>query len=420
MKIGFYGATGSSDFGDYAMMIHNIQEMLLKRNDCEFYIFTPDKYLTLQNMVNNLIDIKNIYKMHVVQEPRFSESKIDKIYNYIGRITGNEKIIKRKRKSIENKYRKFVCGDEHLICEEVLDTIMNIDVFVFNGGGYLQRGWAESNYSFSMAAILAHRYGKEVYFLGNSIGPMGKYEMVLSDMLPCVKQLMVRDGKDYSVKVLEKHGFLDYINGPDDLSFVNDNYESEPIYSNYVLIEVMILICNAQNGEDYVLNQILQFINSVIEEGKDVVLISFDVNDSYASRYINFLHQHISNTNKIHIECNNMSMYRIFSLYKYCDFSLSFKYHPVILALGSNKPFIGVICDNDGYYEGKLKGACNNFDVPWENHIIHINDIHDEILIKMYCQIKNETYIVDISQKIYLESVRNDFLLRILYGSDNK
>ena len=25
MRIGFYGATGSNDFGDYAMMIHNIQ-----------------------------------------------------------------------------------------------------------------------------------------------------------------------------------------------------------------------------------------------------------------------------------------------------------------------------------------------------------------------------------------------------------
>ena len=43
MKIGFYGATGSNDFGDWAMMVHNINQILLRRKDAKVYIISPNK-----------------------------------------------------------------------------------------------------------------------------------------------------------------------------------------------------------------------------------------------------------------------------------------------------------------------------------------------------------------------------------------
>lgn len=69
MKIGLYGATGSRDFGDYAMMIHNIQDIWNFDEDIEFFIITPDKYVTLQNLIDNLLDVSRINHVHLVCEP---------------------------------------------------------------------------------------------------------------------------------------------------------------------------------------------------------------------------------------------------------------------------------------------------------------------------------------------------------------
>ena len=106
-------------------------------------------------------------------------------------------------------------------------------------------------------------------------------------------------------------------------------------------------------------------------------------------------------------------MYEMFGLYRYCDFSISFKYHPVILALGSNKPFIGIICDADGYYEGKLKGACENLGVSPENHIIHIDSIREGRLINLY---KNniERSVISNATLNRLKCIRRKYLKDIL------
>ena len=69
MKIGFYGATGSYDFGDYAMMVHNIQTILNRRPDTEIYVYTPDKYITLQMLADNLLDFHQLRQIKIVQEP---------------------------------------------------------------------------------------------------------------------------------------------------------------------------------------------------------------------------------------------------------------------------------------------------------------------------------------------------------------
>ena len=407
MKIGFYGATGSWDFGDYAMMVHNIQEIWKLADDSEFYVFTPDKYITLQVLVDNLIDIKKINKIHVVNEPRFLMSKIAKVADRVSFRLFKYHFI------YAEEYEAFCKGDDISLPDDFKETINNIDILLFNGGGYLQHSWNISNFIFATAIKYARSCGKPVFFLGNSIGPMKSYDSVIRGIVHDISRIMIRDGNNYTKKLLDKYGYNNYINGPDDLTFVNDVYQCESQYQNYVIVEVMMWIDCAKRGRQYILEELLKLIDYINDSGKKVVLVSFDHTDTLATECINYLHYHACHKESIFKIINIASMYEMFGLYRYCDFSISFKYHPVILALGSNKPFIGIICDNDGYYEGKLKGACENLEVSPEKHIIHIDSIRDGSLINMYKNNVGRSVVSNVTLK-RLKCIRRKYLQEIL------
>ena len=407
MKIGFYGATGSWDFGDYAMMVHNIQEIWNLVEDSEFYIFSPDKYITLQALTDNLLDITKIRKIHVVEEPKFALGRAEKL------------IDKAEYKFLKNhylyagKYRAFCGGDMSLLPQEFVEAVGQIDILLFNGGGYLQHSWHVSNYIFATAIRYAHSKGKPVYFLGNSVGPMKQYDQVIRDSIQYVDRMMVRDGHHYTNKLLRVYGYDRFINGPDDLTFVNDVYDCVSPYSDYIVIEVMTWIDKAGKGAAHILKELGSLIDHVTESDKNVVLVSFDRSDERAMECIDYLYGHAKEKERVYREKKVVSMYKMFGLYRNCDFSLSLKYHPVILSIGSNKPFVGIICDSDGYYEGKLKGACENAGIEPEKHILHIDDITEGILTDMYRNLIGKS-VVRKQELDRLKTIRYNYMREIL------
>lgn len=408
MKIGFYGATGSYDFGDYAMMVHNIQDIIRIKDNVEFYIITPNKYITLQNCIDNLQNIENIYKIKCVGEANINTNKLKKVMDW-----GTEKILKGKW-SICKEYKE-VCKKKYTNVNcELLECIQKIDIMIFNGGGYLQHSWKDNNYLFCDVIRLASHYGKPIYFLSNSIGPMKKYNNLIKDNIQYVDKLMIRDGHLYTEKLLKEYNYYNYINGPDDLMFTGESYDLPKIYDNYVVIEVMAWINNAKMGEKYILDNLLQFINYIIKTEKNIVLVTFDNSDMKAQEYMKYIYMNVTEQERVRVEWKIKDMYRLFGIYKYCDFSLSFKYHPAILALGNKKPFIAVITDNDGYYEGKLKGACDNCDISFENHVIYLDDIDDGQLINLYIKNLNNKDTIDNSIYNKLKNIRKEYLAEIL------
>ncbi len=410
--IGLYGATGSSDFGDYAMMVHNVQDILELSDDVEISIFTPDKNMTLQNLNDNLLNQYLMNRIKVVEEPKIRRKFIEKAIDYIC-----NKLIN-KKPFFESKYKKTISGKlDYLNCE-FLNSIKKLDVMLFNGGGYLQHSWRYSNNIFALQMVVAGYLGKPVYMLGNSIGPMKKWKYCIADALPYINEIMIRDGKNYTAKLLDELNYRNFFCGPDDLFFVNDCYDSVPMYENYVVIELMSWIDKAAHGGKYVVNRLAELLDHILQEGRNVVLTIFDNADNKAIEYIDYLKKKSSCPEKVFAYTEIKSMYEIFSIYKHCMFSISFKYHPLILALGSNKPCIGVICDNDGYYEGKLKGACDNADVVPEKHIIHIDDIDDTKLINMYDELKEMADIVDSKNHKKLYDIRKRYLRRIVLNEE--
>ena len=411
MKIGFYGATGSWDFGDYAMMVHNIQEILSISEDSEFFVFTPDKYVTLQVFVNNLMDLKQIRKIHIVDGPQcqIKFSIVERIAIKMHWLDYGSLCLKK----VSKIYKSFCKGDWSLLSDEFKRVIEQVDIMLFNGGGYLQYNWSIRNYHFSIAVKYAHVCGKPVYFLGNSIGPMKEFDWVIRDMIHDVDGIMIRDGMNYTKRLLDSYGYKKYVNGPDDLTFVNDIYKSVPMLNNYVIIEIASLIGHAQKGSQFVLSEFLGLIDYLTETGKNVALVTLDKNDNHSFDYIDYLYDNARHKGKVIKFKEIGSIYEVFALYAHCDFSVSTKYHPVVLALGSNKPFIGIICGDDGYYEGKLKGACDNLSVPYNNHIIYVDSVKDGTLINFYEE-NVDKKVVDNMELDRLKNIRNVFLRKVL------
>lgn len=406
MKIGFYGATGSNDFGDYAMMIHNINRILSIDKNSDIYIFTPDKFCTLNNLIHNMdIDIvKN--NLHIVDEPNLEGTSFTDRLNYLFfKTIHKDNLLFSRFKSIEKKDYKY-------INKSFLDTVLNLDVLIFNGGGYLQESWREKNINFVVACLVAQQNNIPVYFLGNSIGPLDKYEEIVMNTMKKVDGIIVRDGNNYTAKLLDSYGQNKYTVASDDLLFVNDYYEYKQIYDNYVVIEVMFYITKAKKGANYIIEELIKFINIVSKE-KNVLLLNFDVDGDLANHYIDYIYNQVNDKDKVYVRHATENIYEMFGYYKYADFSISFKYHPLILSLGSNVPCVGIVCDNNGYYEGKIKGAFESCGIDYHNKVMHIDEFSLSKLLEMYRENNSKT-LYNISDREGLKEKYTAFLKKCL------
>ena len=379
MNIGLYGATGSNDFGDWAMMVHNINQILLRRKDAKVYIISPNKFNTLNILIHHF-EKNTIWDcIRIIDEPKltYSPEKMigKKILKYLKVSNYKDKVF---REVINENYSHISPG--------ILKIIKSLDVLIYNGGGYIQYNWHDSNIIFLMTCVIAKQNGAKVAFLGNSFGPMLNYMKYLIKTLPYIDNIIVRDGNNYSAKLLDHLGYKKYICGCDDLLFVNDYYPVvECDYEKYIVIEIMNYINKALKGEQYILKQLIDFIDYVTgSQNYNVKIINLDKDDWRGIEYINTIYKNISMPNKCTIHIINENMYQVFSYYKNAAFSLSFKYHPLILSLGSGIPCVGVICDSDGYYESKMKGAFDSCGLKWQGKIVELDSINAKVLIELY------------------------------------
>lgn len=416
MNIGIFGATGSYDFGDYAMMIHNIQELYALDQEHIFTIYTLSKEITYENIEQNIKDIRLLKRIKVVEDSFIDENNIS--YDFLSKVYRKMYRILKKRdireKFYENLYKNTCKNDYGDYGDEFTNSLKDVDLCLFNGGGYLQNSWQFHNIRFMAEIQLAKKMNKPVIFMSNSVGPMARYDRYTRETLPLADYIMIRDGKKFSWKLLNDYGVTKKINGPDDLFDACDRY-SKNTYANeeeYVMIEIMAWIARAPKGADFVIKVLAQFINYLIEvENKKICLINFDKEDIIAKKAISSLFSMIKKPDKMQAMYEISNMYEVFEWYKDCSYSLSFKYHPVILALGSGKPCSAIITDDDGYYKSKLEGAFMNCNMDEKTHVMHISDMNFEKLKELYITTKEQ--VCDESVKKNLYHIREKYLKSI-------
>lgn len=416
MNIGIFGATGSYDFGDYAMMIHNIQELYALDREHTFTIYTLSKEITYDNIEQNIKDEGLLKRINVVDDNCIDENKIS--YDFVSKVYRKMYRILKKRdireKFYENLYNDTLKNSFGDYGDEFTNSLKDVDLCLFNGGGYLQNSWQYHNIRFMAEIQMAKKLNKPVIFMSNSVGPMARYDSYTRETLPLVDHIMVRDGKNFSWKLLDEYCVTKKVNGPDDLFDACDKYCKNKSVNEgeYVMIEIMAWISRAPKGAEFVTKVLAQFINYLIqEENKKIRLINFDKEDILAKKTMSSLFTMIKEPKKMQAMYEICNMYEVFEWYKGCSYSLSFKYHPVILALGSGKPCSAIITDNDGYYRSKLEGAFMNCNMDEKTHVIHISDMNFENLKKLYLATKEQ--VCDESVKRNLYHIREDYLKSI-------
>ena len=173
-RLGIYGATGSYDFGDYAMLINNIQDLFALEKNLTIVVFTPNVICTQKILEANL-DENIISKIDVV----YDGSNIFKSF-WLRKIL---RICRKASFDLENMFfqyvwRKSLNGNSgivnFLLPQRLNDAIQSIDILLFNGGGYLQNGWGNYNIYFAHIINLAYLYKKKIFFMANSIGPLNE------------------------------------------------------------------------------------------------------------------------------------------------------------------------------------------------------------------------------------------------------
>ena len=418
INIGIYGATGSWDFGDYCMVLNNIIQMDKHNNSTQFYIFTPNISVTREYVRNNIEDQELFNRITYIRDSLFFESKIQ---NYIFRII--RKILKidlfyYRSLNIWNKTYK---GENDFIKTNIVEEIENLDVLVFNGGGYFQNSWGTRNLDFCSVINIAACSKVPVYFMGNSFGPLDNiYKKYVASSLSYARRILIRDGSDRSYKFLVQNGvWCDKltINTDDLIFYTTEKLKQDiPVQKEnarpYIIIEIMTWITRAKKGVDSVLIEIKKFISNSIENGFCVYLISFDKTDKVAQKCINQIADDLDNQYVFVVDSVDY-IYEVYNLYRNAIFSVSMKYHPVILSIANEVPCVGIICDDDGYYESKMHGAYESNGISADFDLVReLDNVTSEWLITA---LQNRgSFNIDLQRKIKMMEDRSDYLERIV------
>lgn len=417
-SIGIYGATGSYDFGDYCMLVDNIIKLDRALAGSRFFVFTPDASITNDNIQENILDNELLSRISSVDDGVYTsrETMSDKFSRRI-RYAGSQ----------EGYDAAVMCIDS--ICKNGTDMLPddlkkvfnNLDLMIFNGGGYFQNSWKSLNIDFSLYILISKMYGIPVFIMGNSFGPL---EDTLSSFvfptLSLVDGIIVRDGQNRSYKSLLLNNLkADRICiNTDDLFFHEpvkntNNFDApSPTLKNYVVIEVMVWIIKCINGKQSVLDILAAFMEHLVNNGYGIVLICFDKKDTVAQECISKLSEGFS-SDQLWIVDQITSINQVYNIYRFCDFSVSMKYHPIVLALSYNHPCIGIICDYDGYYESKMHGAYESLGIMNSgDYVKHINELNEKWLIERFES--RATFEIDKEKIEELKQGRESYMKRIV------
>lgn len=414
-KIALFGATACNDFGDYAMLINNIRLIHNLDKNVKFKVFSYNIDNTASNLENNLGDIIKEVNIEVVADLTKKFSFIEKVLNKLGKLV--RKINFYKIKYWDKVWKESYRGKLNNINSSFIKDLSECDKVIFIGGGYIQNSWMLDNIKFMTEINCAYHLKKKIYFLGNTIGPIDKFENYVSKSMQFVSSIMVRDNSLFSKKNLIGMKYKNVIvKGPDDLLFIEKNNGEGIHYNNenYIVIEVMPWINRAKSGEKCILDSIVKFCDFITgTTNQNIIFINFYKNEIETENYISYISSMVGDKTRISKINSIDNIYFINDVYKNCNFSLSFRYHPVVLALANSKPCIGVITDDDGYYYSKFGGAISNMGLDIDKLTMKLDDLNIDNLINSYKKIINN-FEINADKFAELKKIREDYIIDIL------
>ncbi len=383
--IGIYGAVGTYDFGDNAMMIKNIENIYNKNSDTKFVIFTPDIKVTRYHCEMYIKDISLLNRIKIVDDGIHFMNPIEiEEHGIKVPVFDSEDLNIQRFNNIKDLWESSFNGDISHLDYDLRNSIKELDVLVFNGGGYIYDGWGDRVVYFMTYVNIAHAMGIPVVFLGNSFGPLCKeYKYYVSKSLSLCKSIKVRDGLNYSYRFLTEENLDNIVVGADDLIF-----ECAPIPSacrkNHVIIEIMGAVEENKAFCEKFISGLKTFITYALSEEKTVYLVNFGKKDRIAKRIIEKIKYSFIDNEKVIPIFEMIDVEKTFELYQNACFSISVRYHPLVLSLGNETQCVSVLTGESEYYYMKMHGCFDSLGITEENNIIDLNSFSSAYLIDRY------------------------------------
>lgn len=409
--IGFYGAVGTYDFGDNAMMVKNIENFYSCNSELDFVIFTPDVPVTKYHCEMLIDKMDLLQRISIVGDGIKFMNPVDiEEHGVKLRVFESDKLNSKRLENIKTLWQETYSNDLSSVNKELLKHLQNIDVLVFNGGGYLYDGWGDRVIYFMAYINMAHALKKPIYFLGNSFGPLNEeYQYYFSKSLKFVETILVRDGKHYSNVLLNSLGIEDnIIVGTDDMVHecrvlpLNER-------NNHIIIEVMGSVAeNEEYCKKYV-SEIKKFISCVTQNNYQVYLINFGKKDRIANNIIHEIKDvFIDDDVKTIFEITNI--HEVLSLFQNAKFTVSVRYHPLVFSLGSMVQCVSLLTGKTDYYYRKMYGCFESLGLNGDSSIINLNSISADYLIDA---MNHELIIFDKLTKYSLREEHSNYIKKI-------
>ncbi len=358
MKVGFCGPFCDTNFGDYAMLVNDamdIGETHITIFSYEIARIAPviERYFKAFHIVTCNIEVEN--DAVIVEGRQYTVSYDDAMETPL---------------EVMRKIANLA---------EVEKEVKRVDKLVVTGGGFLNRIWTARHRKARLFAILsviylADMHGKEIVFMGNTIGPFEESEAFFSLFLSSLKHSTwaVRD-QIMSGNCLKRLGIdTDVHDLPDDLYFLNSKLCAEP---NGVLEKLQ----NLSEGRPYVLLELYHSLQEIEENMSDfqqfaaqmkqrfhrnVIFVALD------QKYGGYLQGKMIEEAVPEIRMWNaqdmeyLPIEELVCLVQNASFVLCERYHLSVLALAHNTPFMQVlkdVCGDKRYYYIKAMGILEMF-----------------------------------------------------------
>lgn len=358
MKIGFTGATGCVDFGDYAMLVNNINHLVDRAPAIEFVIFTYNKANTLAALSGNNVDAN--YEV-------FGDalSVMGEAYGNVPNSVLNQDDIASIFEKWQHLFDLCLQGDIPNALKPLAEKLSECDVLVFNGGGYLNKNWLFRVHAFLVIISIAHKVGVPVLMMSQTYGPFD--EATLSDVSAAfkhVRKFFCRD-RIYSKNTLKSLGVeesrIEY--AVDDLFLLSEKLNK----SNIEVPEDALFIQLHRQMRDQVphlINDVAKCILDLHHEGriKSVVFVVFHHHGDNELSIAREIQEKLGPNLHSEVLGPDWDAGKLISGFVDAKAVLCSRYHPLVISLRKGTPVVNLLAaDNTGdytYYIAKNRGIC--------------------------------------------------------------
>jgi polysaccharide pyruvyl transferase WcaK-like protein len=389
LKVGFVGPFGDSNFGDYGMLINNINDIDIE----DVTIFTYNIPL-LNKLAHKYLRNYNLDLCEVNLIPETNPTELQKCEGYTIEYNCYPETPFEILKRVQNY-------------QDIIDKIKRIDVLVVNGGGYFNHLWNAKHrrsrlLSIMVPILIANQLKKRIVFMGNTYGPFEDSSNFFGNFFNYLDNCIVASRDDlYSTSELRKVGYdraVHYL--PDDLYFLNKRFSNNhgllELPKKYIVLEFYSPISEIEEN----LTLLGQFIAIMKDAyGCDTVFLPFDTNYGgeiqgklMAKTYNGIYVYDISKSGFLDIYDANI-------IIKNAELIICNRYHAFLLAIANNIPtlqFLRDVCGDKRYYYNKSYGLLKNI---FRNQTFNELDFFEENLSGAIRRCMNDYPEVLIKQK---------------------